>query len=217
LEQVFSTILLTLEIGKAGTKKRIFLRDVHFVENLSQHKPYFSTSFFVDVSAFFRFSTKNTLLLLDLLRFSIYKTYIEQEKGVNKMKLLVKKAPFIKSWLLAERSTGSRSALTVLTGVKCIADENSVTLQATDLKTSIRCIAEGVEVQAPGEAVFPVKVVGELFKKAPTDTFTIEVDEGKAKINCGEKNHYKFTTYPVSEFPKLPKSEESRPFLCPET
>ncbi|AER65748.1 DNA polymerase III, beta subunit [Thermovirga lienii DSM 17291] len=129
------------------------------------------------------------------------------------MKLLVKKAPFIKSWLLAERSTGSRSALTVLTGVKCIAEQNSVTLQATDLKTSIRCIAEGVEVQDPGEAVFPVKVVGELFKKAPTETFTIEVDGGKAKINCGEKNHYKFTTYPVSEFPKLPRSEESRPFF----
>ena len=129
------------------------------------------------------------------------------------MKLLVNKASFVKSWLLAERSTGSRSALTVLTGVKCTAGETLVTLQATDLKTSVRCVANGVEVQTPGEAVFPVKVVGELFKKAPTDTFVIEVDGGKAKIDCGEKNHYKFTTYPVSEFPKLPKSEEGRPFF----
>lgn len=123
------------------------------------------------------------------------------------MKLLVNKPVFLKSWQLAERNVGSRSALTVLTGVRCVAEEDRVTLQATDLKTSITCRAEGVDIEESGQSVFPVRVVGELFKKAPADIFTIEVTGGKAQIVCGKKNRYTFTTYPAEEFPKLPASD----------
>ncbi len=123
------------------------------------------------------------------------------------MKLLINKPVFLRSWQLAERSVGSRSALTVLTGVRCTADEEKVTLQATDLKTSIICRADGVDIESPGESVFPVRVVGELFKKAPADTFSVEVKDGKAQILRSEKNRYTFTTYPVEEFPNLPASD----------
>jgi DNA polymerase-3 subunit beta len=129
------------------------------------------------------------------------------------MKLLINKPVFLRSWQLAERSVGSRSALTVLTGVRCTADEEKVTLQATDLKTSITCRADGVDIERQGEAVFPVRVVGELFKKAPADTFFVEVMDGKAQIVCSEKNKYTFTIFPVEEFPKLPKSDGASSFF----
>ena len=54
----------------------------------------------------------------------------------------------------------------------------SVLLQATDIKTSIICFASGVTVNEPGEAVFPIKMVSDLFKKAPGEEFTVEVNEG---------------------------------------
>ncbi|MFP4482419.1 MAG: DNA polymerase III subunit beta [Thermovirgaceae bacterium] len=129
------------------------------------------------------------------------------------MKLLINKPVFLRSWQLAERSVGSRSALTVLTGVRCTADDEKVTLQATDLKTSITCRADGVDIESAGESVFPVRVVGELFKKAPSEAFSVEVKDGKAQIVCSEKNKYTFTTYPVEEFPKLPASDGASPFF----
>jgi len=110
---------------------------------------------------------------------------------------------------MAERNTSATSTLSVLSGIRCLADGNSITLQATDLKTSVTCRAAGVTVEEPGEVVFPIKVVGELFKKVPADTFVVDVQAGRATLTA-EKSRYRFTTYPVEEFPRLPVSSAAR-------
>ena len=125
------------------------------------------------------------------------------------MKLRIEKNSFIKSWQMAERNTSATSTLSVLSGIRCLADGNSIILQATDLKTSVTCRAAGVTVEEPGEVVFPIKVVGELFKKVPADTFVVDVQAGRATLTA-EKSRYRFTTYPVEEFPRLPVSSAAR-------
>ena len=75
------------------------------------------------------------------------------------MKLLINKKLFLQSWVLAERSTSSSSSMSILSSVLVKADRDKVTLQATDIRTSIICSASGVNVLEPGEAVFPVKIV----------------------------------------------------------
>ncbi len=132
-------------------------------------------------------------------------------EGVNSLKLTVEKSTFLKSWQMAERSTGNRSTVSILSGIKCSAQDDRTVLQATDLKTGLTCRAEGVTVDLPGEAVFPIKVVGELFKKAPGKTFTIEIQNGTAQI-LSERSRYTFTTYAVEEFPRLPSSSEANLF-----
>ncbi|MDO9508642.1 MAG: DNA polymerase III subunit beta [Thermovirgaceae bacterium] len=128
------------------------------------------------------------------------------------MKLLVDKTKFLKSWALAERGAGHRSTISVLSGVKCEASLEGVFLKATDLKTSITCAADGVETLSDGNVIFPVKIIGEFFKKVSGESFTIEVEKGKATIISG-KSVYSFSTYPVSEFPKLPTAENGQPFF----
>ncbi len=68
---------------------------------------------------------------------------------------------------MAERSAGHRSTISVLSGVKCEASDEGVFLKATDLKTSINCVADGVEVSTAGSAIFPVKIIGEFFRRLP--------------------------------------------------
>ena len=132
------------------------------------------------------------------------------------MRLQINKGEFMKSWQTAERSTSSKSTINSLTGILLKTagtdDENTVLLEATDLKTSIKYVSRGILVEEEGEAVLPVKVVGELFKKAPTNVFTVSVAEGKGLIIAG-RNKYRFSTYPSKEFPTLPVSE-SAPFFC---
>lgn len=127
------------------------------------------------------------------------------------MKLLIEKSSFLKSWQMAERTTGSRSTISILAGIRCLADERGLFLEATDLKTSLKCRAEGTDVQEPGETVLPTKAMGELFKKAPQDRFTLEVNQGKAVLTAG-KSRYTLTVLPVEEFPPLPRSESARLF-----
>lgn len=127
------------------------------------------------------------------------------------MKLLIEKNSFLKSWQMAERTTGSKSTVSILAGIRCLADETGLHLEATDLKTSLKCRAEGVEVQEPGETILPTKAMGELFKKAPGDRFSLEVTKGRATLTAG-RSRYTLTVLPVEEFPLLPRSESARLF-----
>ena len=127
------------------------------------------------------------------------------------MKLAVNKKQFLGSWSLAERSTSAGGTVSILSSILIKASAESVILQATDIKTSVICRAAGVTVLEPGEAVFPIKMVSDLFKKAPGEEFTLDVDGGKVVLKAG-RSKYNFTTYPVSEFPALPSSDEADVF-----
>lgn len=48
-----------------------------------------------------------------------------------------------------------------------------VTLQATDIRTSIICTALGINVMEP-EGNFPVKIVSELLKRHPEKNLTLQ-------------------------------------------
>lgn len=127
------------------------------------------------------------------------------------MKLAVNKKQFLGSWSLAERSTSAGGTVSILSSILIKASAESVILQATDIKTSVICRAAGVAVLEPGEAVFPIKMVSDLFKKAPGEEFTLDVDGGKVVLKAG-RSKYNFSTYPVSEFPALPSSDEADVF-----
>jgi len=122
------------------------------------------------------------------------------------MKINVDKNTFLKSWSLAERSAGTSGSMNIFSSILLRADENGTELQATDIKTSIVCAAQGVTVVEPGETVIPLKGVSDLFKKAGSSEFTLQVQDGRAVMLSG-KSRYRFTTYPVADFPKLPSSE----------
>ncbi len=124
------------------------------------------------------------------------------------MKLAVNKKQFLGSWSLAERSTSAGGTVSILSSILIKASAESVILQATDIKTSVIFRAAGVTVLEPGEAVFPIKMVSDLFKKAPGEEFTLDVDGGKVVLKAG-RSKYNFSTYPVSEFPALPSSDEA--------
>jgi len=127
------------------------------------------------------------------------------------MKLTINKKQFIQSWSLAERSTSASSSMNILSSVLVRAEFDSVILQATDVRTSIICKAAGVTVIEQGEAVFPIKMVSELFKKAPGEEFSLTVEDGRAVLKA-DRSRYNFSTYPVREFPAIPSSASAKKF-----
>lgn len=128
------------------------------------------------------------------------------------MRLTIEKNTFMKSWQMAERISSSKSPLNAISGILLSAEKDKTTLFATDLKTSIKTSVEGIIVEESGKAVFPVKVVGELFKKAPTSIFEINVDENGKGLLISGRNRYRFSTYSWEDFPKLPSSSGASHF-----
>jgi DNA polymerase-3 subunit beta len=128
------------------------------------------------------------------------------------MKIDIARSEFLKACQMAERCTSTRSTLSSIGGVFLAADEEKVLLSATDLKTSICCVARGISVSQNGAAILPVKLLGELFKKISTDQFTIEVKNEKGVLIAG-RSKTRFSTWFSDEFPKLPQSDSAK-HLC---
>jgi DNA polymerase-3 subunit beta len=126
------------------------------------------------------------------------------------LKLNIEKGPFIRAWNMAERCAGV-SLSGASSSVMIRSSAGRVELFATDMKTSLRCPVQGVHSDLDGEALLPVKVLGDLFKKCPDPSFTINLEEGRGTMVSG-RSRYRFTTYDVSEFPKFPSSASAAQF-----
>ena len=128
------------------------------------------------------------------------------------MKINVSKKEFLKSWGLAERLSDAKSSMSIFSTVFMDADFERTELRATNIRTAITLKAGGVTVIEPGQAVIPVKRVSELFNKAGADEFTLDIRDGGATMTAG-RSKYRFATYPVNDFPKLPEPDSASPFF----
>ena len=122
------------------------------------------------------------------------------------MKLELKRQDFLKAWQIAERFVDSKTAKEAIGGILISAGEdNTVRLEATDLKTSVRCRAEGVNVIEQGQAVVPAMILGSMIKKSAADDLMLEVNAERGFLNAGNSKT-RFAVFTVEEFPKIPES-----------
>ena len=123
------------------------------------------------------------------------------------MKLETQRQDFLKAWQTAEKvAVASRSMIDVTSSIKITAGYNGeVILEATDLSTTVKCKANGVNVIEPGSAALPVAIIGALLKKLESDTLTIEV-KGTRGVLISERSKSKFSVVPLEDFPNVPES-----------
>jgi DNA polymerase-3 subunit beta len=127
------------------------------------------------------------------------------------MKLRIQKTEFNKWWQFAERITSTKSTISSLCGVLCTISDANITLEATDLKTSIRCIPHGISADETGAVILPAKLLGELFKKVSAEELLIDIKGEKGVLLAG-KNKTKFVTWAVNDFPRIPMSGSASVF-----
>ncbi|MBQ7560178.1 MAG: DNA polymerase III subunit beta [Synergistaceae bacterium] len=122
------------------------------------------------------------------------------------MKLELKRQDFLKAWQIAERFIDVKPAKNSLGGILIRASEDgSVTLEATDLKTSVKCTAEGVNIISPGVAVVPAVLLGSMIKKSASEDLILEVNSERGFLNAGNSKT-RFAVFSAEEFPKIPES-----------
>lgn len=122
------------------------------------------------------------------------------------MKLELERQEFLKAWQTAEKTASTKTPMDSISSILIRADDSSnVTLEATDLKTSVKCKASGVNVIETGSAVVPVAVLGSLLKKIKADTVTLEVSPERGYLNAG-RSKSRFAVFRVEDFPRIPES-----------
>ena len=102
----------------------------------------------------------------------------------------------------------SRSPKPILQNVKMVVSADQVTLLATDLEVGIRHQVEGVDIQAPGEAVLSVTRFGSILRESTDQTMHLECD-GSGVIIRGERSQFRLPAENPAEFPQVTAFEEA--------
>lgn len=104
------------------------------------------------------------------------------------------------SW--TARSLPARPAVPILSGVKLVAEGQTLTLSSFDYEVSARIEVPAV-VDIPGEVVVPGRMLADISRELPAKTVNLELTDNKVAIKCGA-SRFQMITMPVDDYPVLP-------------
>lgn len=137
------------------------------------------------------------------------------------MKFTIKRNAFIKKLTDVQRAISSKTAIEILTGLKIMATENSITLTGSDSDISIENEISTDDsnyellIDEPGSIVLPARFFSEIIKRLPESTFTIEVnDHFQATITSGQ-TEYQVNGVDADNYPHLPEIDTNEQLTIP--
>lgn len=123
------------------------------------------------------------------------------------MKFSVPQSSLAEALSVVNRGLSSRSTLPVLAGVLIAAEEDSITLQTTDLEISVKTRIPA-RVEEKGTTVVSGAVLLSVIKSLPEGSvdFTLEKE---LQLRCGDAT-FSLMTLSADDFPKFPDIQEER-------
>lgn len=122
------------------------------------------------------------------------------------MKLELSRSDFLKAWQVVEKYTPSKTTIDALYCIRLTASgTDSLTLEATDLKSSVRFTAKGANVIDPGVVVIEAALFGNMLRKLDAQTVTLDIIGEKGTLKAG-RSTLRFTVVSAESFPNIPES-----------
>ena len=118
------------------------------------------------------------------------------------MKLTCDREKLSSAFQLAAGVTPTRSPKPILENVKLEVAQDSATLMATDLEVGLRVELLGLEVEAAGTAVLPIKRVGSILRESPDEKLHLESDGAKLRVH-GQRSEFHLPMQNPDEFPTV--------------
>ncbi|CAH0416950.1 DNA polymerase III subunit beta [Periweissella fabaria] len=129
------------------------------------------------------------------------------------MKFTVNRAAFIKELNDVSRAIASRTTIPVLTGLKLVVDQDSITLTGSDSDISIETTlsiadeAAALNIEQPGAIVLPARFFIDIVKQLPAQAMTLEMTTGfQTKITSGSAS-FTINGLDANTYPNLPEIE----------
>ena len=119
------------------------------------------------------------------------------------MKVIAQSAALQEALTLAGSIVNSRSPKPVLQCVKMVAEDNKLTLMATDLEVGCRFELSAVQVEQPGAALIPAdKLMGIVRESNPSENLTLETEKETTHVK-GTGSHFKLYGFDPAEYPTI--------------
>jgi DNA polymerase-3 subunit beta len=119
------------------------------------------------------------------------------------MKVICNRGALLEAISVAGNVVATRTPKPVLQCLKLTAEDNTLTVAATDLEVAIRYSDNQVQIDQPGEALLPADKLRDIVRESVDDTLAIEVTAESASIR-GQDSHFKIFTQNPKDFPPVP-------------
>lgn len=119
------------------------------------------------------------------------------------MKVICNRGALLEALSVTGNVVASRTPKPVLQCVKLTAENDRLTIAATDLEVAIRYADSQVQIEQAGETLVPADKLRDIVRESIDDTLALEVTGDNAHIR-GQDSHFKIFTQKASEFPPVP-------------
>ncbi len=121
------------------------------------------------------------------------------------MKIIIEKKDLSAITSQVYRAASNKNTIPVLSGLMIKADENGLTMTATDMEIGIKASTPKVDIIEPGQVLVNAHYFADFIKVLPDSQITIEHDQTKAKlkVSYGKSSGF-LNTYREQEYPDLP-------------
>src|SRR5215207_6640715 len=132
------------------------------------------------------------------------------------MKVICNRGALLDALIVAGNVVAARTPKPVLQCVKLTAENDRLTVAATDLEVAIRYSDSQVQIEQAGEVLVPADKLRDIVRESVDDTLAIEVsvekDAGSGGAGTGgtfahirgQDSHFKIFTQKASDFPPVP-------------
>ena len=131
------------------------------------------------------------------------------QEGINHLKLTTKRDELVAKLSVVSRAVSTRAATQSLSGILLSADDDGVTLSATDLEMGLKTKLDA-EVDGAGSILLPGRLLAEVSRSLGDPTVEIELRESERDVEIrsgGSSFHLR--VLPSEDFPPSPRKRAS--------
>src|SRR5262249_30404421 len=125
------------------------------------------------------------------------------------MKVHCHREGLLSAFQLAGAAVPSKEIKPILRNIKASAEDDKLTLLATDLELGIRLEVRGVRVEDAGDAVLPAVRTLSILRESTDDEMLIEADTQTTFVR-GEHNEFEMGGEDPADFPDVPAFAEDK-------
>src|SRR3954447_20473927 len=123
------------------------------------------------------------------------------------MKVICKRGALLDALTVTGNVVAARTPKPVLQCLKLTADNNCLTVAATDLEVAIRFCDNQVQIEQAGETLLPADKLRDIVRESVDDTLSIDTSSGEQATIKGQDSIFKIYTQNPKEFPPVPDFE----------
>lgn len=132
------------------------------------------------------------------------------------MQFTINRNLFIENLNNVMRAISSRTTIPILSGIKMVLSDDSLTLTGSDTDISIETsipVSDDLKVSSTGSIVLQARFFNELIKKLPGKDFTFEVKESFQTKITSENTEFTINGLDANNYPRLPEISDDSSFV----